>query len=66
MNRHHDHSGLQQETSGTPTGQALDPVCGMQVAAGQGYSEIYQGRELHFCSRACLDKFDAQPQRYAA
>ena len=43
-----------------------DPVCGMPVAEGQGYGENYQGRELHFCSKECLDKFDAQPQRYAA
>lgn len=43
-----------------------DPVCGMTVVPGQGYSEARAGREYHFCSRNCLDKFDAEPQRYAS
>jgi YHS domain-containing protein len=41
-----------------------DPVCGMNVGADQGYSKMHQGRVLRFCSRNCLDKFDAEPQRY--
>jgi YHS domain-containing protein len=43
---------------------AKDPVCGMAVKAGQGYSKNHEGRLLHFCSRKCLDKFEAEPQRY--
>lgn len=43
-----------------------DPVCGMPVGSRQGYSEIYNGRQLRFCSRKCLDQFDAEPQRYLA
>ncbi len=42
-----------------------DPVCGMEVQPGQGYTEIHEGREYRFCSRKCLDQFDAEPQRYA-
>ncbi len=45
--------------------KAKDPVCGMEVAPGQGYTEIHEGREYRFCSRKCLDQFDAEPQRYA-
>jgi YHS domain-containing protein len=45
-------------------GSARDPVCGMDVEAGRGYSEIFEGKEYRFCSRNCLDKFDAEPQRY--
>ena len=45
---------------------AKDPVCGMAVNAGQGYSANYHGRELRFCSKRCLDTFEAQPERYAA
>ena len=41
-----------------------DPVCGMQVEAGQGYSKSHEGRLLRFCSRKCLDKFEAEPHRY--
>ena len=44
---------------------AMDPVCGMPVAVDQGYAEVYQGRLLRFCSRKCLDTFDAAPQQYA-
>jgi YHS domain-containing protein len=60
----HGHEG--HKSGGGAPGSARDPVCGMSVGTGQGYSEVYQGRELRFCSRACLDKFDAQPERYAA
>ena len=41
-----------------------DPVCGMQVAPESGYSRMYQGREYRFCSRKCLDQFDAEPAGY--
>jgi YHS domain-containing protein len=41
-----------------------DPVCGMQVAADSGYAKVYQGKQYRFCSRNCLDKFDADPQQY--
>ncbi len=42
-----------------------DPVCGIEVQAGQGYSEVFASREYRFCSRKCLDKFDANPQQFA-
>lgn len=53
---HSAHGG--QESS------AKDPVCGMSVGPGQGYIKNHEGRELHFCSRNCLDKFEAAPLRY--
>jgi len=60
----HGHGGHQHERQ--DEGSAKDPVCGMSVEPGQGYSEQYQGKVLHFCSKQCLDKFDAEPRRYAA
>lgn len=45
---------------------AKDPVCGMSVEPGQGYTKNHEGRLLHFCSRKCLDKFEAEPQRYVS
>jgi YHS domain-containing protein len=42
-----------------------DPVCGMDVAPGQGYTKMHAGRAYRFCSRACLDKFEANPDQYA-
>jgi len=42
-----------------------DPVCGMTVdprhAAG---SSTYQGQLYHFCSKSCVAKFEANPERY--
>lgn len=57
---HHGHGSRE----GTQAG-SKDPVCGMEVAPDSGYSEKYQNREYRFCSRKCLDKFDANPQQFA-
>ena len=44
---------------------AVDPVCGMTVdprhAAG---SSEYQGKTYHFCSKGCVAKFEAGPEKY--
>jgi len=42
----------------------IDPVCGMEVDHDKGYRKMYQGREYRFCARICLDKFDANPERF--
>jgi len=66
---HGSHGGHEHEThggSGTKETPATDPVCRMPVEPGQGYSKNHGGRLLHFCSRKCLDKFEAEPQRYLA
>ena len=60
--RHEGHDGTATGPSGRSSG---DPVCGMQVEAGRGYSETFAGREYRFCSRKCLDKFDAGPEQFA-
>ena len=51
----HGHGGGRQST---------DPVCGMEVEPDQGYSKMFRGVEYRFCSRNCLDKFDAEPGRF--
>ena len=63
---HGNHESHGQGGHGEEGGSERDPVCGMPVEPGQGYSEQYGGKVLHFCSRRCLDKFDAEPRRYAA
>ena len=57
----HGHGG------GHPPGgtSATDPVCGMSVDPAEGYVRRYAGHEYPFCSRNCLDQFDADPERYA-
>ncbi len=57
---HGGHNGSEQGTTAT------DLVCGMEVAPGQGYTKMHGGREYRLCSRACLDKFDANPDQYAS
>lgn len=43
----------------------LDPVCKGEVnpMSAEAQSE-YEGVVFYFCSRACKEKFDRQPQRY--
>jgi len=41
-----------------------DPVCGMPVEAGTGYTKAHAGARYWFCSRSCLEKFEAEPQKY--
>lgn len=54
------------EQPGAMESRAVDPVCHMEVVPGQGYTKMYDGHSYRFCSRACLDKFEAGPQQYAA
>ncbi len=43
-----------------------DPVCGMQIEEKQaaGKSE-HKGETFYFCSPACKQKFDQNPEQYA-
>lgn len=42
----------------------IDPVCGVEVATNEGYGRMYEDTLYRFCSRDCLDKFDADPGHY--
>ncbi len=42
----------------------IDPVCEMEVEPDKGYAKMYQGTVYRFCTRNCLDKFDANPEHY--
>ena len=45
----------------------IDPICGMQVDEQQSTGQSqYQGQTYYFCSRGCKDRFDQNPQQYAA
>ena len=61
---HGGHGG--HDGNGSPGGNTKDPVCGMDVTPGAGYAKMHRGREYRFCSKKCLDQFDAEPQRYVA
>lgn len=59
----HSHSSRGQG-KGAGVDRDIDPVCGMKVASDAGYSKVHAGVRLPFCSRKCLDQFDADPDRY--
>lgn len=61
-----EHEGHEGHGAAMDMGFTKDPVCGMSVEPGQGYTENHEGKEYRFCSRKCLDKFDAEPQRYVS
>ena len=47
--------------------QQIDPVCGMAVTASIAkFRDHFDGNDYFFCGPKCLDKFRAEPARYAA
>ncbi len=42
----------------------VDPVCGKEVSPTQGYGKMHSQTLYRFCSRECLDAFEADPERY--
>lgn len=34
-----------------------DPVCGVFVSPGTGFSLRHEGREVHFCGQECRDEY---------
>jgi YHS domain-containing protein len=63
--RHGGYAGHEPKP-GLGGGPATDPVCGMEVQAGTGYSKMQGGRIYRFCSKQCLGKFEAAPGQYAS
>jgi YHS domain-containing protein len=61
---HGGHGGGHAPGGDGTAGSTIDPVCGMPVVADQGYTKMHQGRRYQFCSRACLDKFEVNPEPY--
>ena len=53
-----------EKTATAPTG-VVDPVCGMTVdpADAAGSAEL-AGQTYYFCSRSCLERFQAAPEKY--
>jgi Cu+-exporting ATPase len=42
-----------------------DPICGMNVNPDEAAGAFeYEGETYYFCSRHCLEKFKAQPEKY--
>jgi YHS domain-containing protein len=59
---HGHHGGHGSEHSNES--KHIDPVCGKNVPQSEGYGKMHQGHLYRFCSRQCLDAFDAESTRY--
>src|SRR2546421_5652478 len=61
----HDHGSVRSDAPPSQ-GFALDPVCGMPLdTSAVKYKHSHAGQRWYFCSQHCLDKFAAEPERYA-
>ncbi|MDH3302431.1 MAG: XdhC family protein [Acidimicrobiia bacterium] len=59
---HHDHSPA---TAGPTGASAVDPVCGMSVAAVPASLHVeHKGTTVYFCGPGCLQAFTASPDDY--
>ncbi len=46
--------------------QVKDPVCGMMVDRTTPRKRTLHGREYHFCSDACMTRFQENPAAFIA
>ena len=62
----HDHGHDHDASPAPAAGQAIDPVCGMQVPVTAGArTRQYGDQTFYFCSDGCQSRFDADPWFYA-
>jgi Cu+-exporting ATPase len=48
-----------------PARKVLDPVCGMTIAPEDAAgSYVHRGQTYYFCNPSCLERFNADPERY--
>ncbi len=46
---------------------AVDPVCKMEISEEEaGAKAEYEGRTYLFCSPACREEFEKDPEKYAS
>jgi xanthine dehydrogenase accessory factor len=56
----------QRRPRAEPAGFATDPVCGMPVDLAAPHPiAAHDGRDYHFCSSGCRERFESDPARYA-
>lgn len=61
----HGHHGKDRE-QGIGDNNHVDPVCGRTVDPNEGYGKMHENQLYRFCSRQCLDTFEADPAHYAS
>jgi Cu+-exporting ATPase len=58
---------LPQHPDGGSAAEVKDPVCGMDVVPATAAGSVdHRGRTYYFCSRHCVEKFQADPARYVS
>jgi len=58
-------SGDSGHTPSSASGTLVDPVCGMAVDPRRTpHHAVHDGRDWHFCSARCRERFLADPQRF--
>lgn len=57
----HEHASAEKKPEDKPY---TDPVCGMKAAANPEKMATHEGTDYYFCSKGCVAKFTADPQRY--
>ncbi len=63
----HDHGHDHDASPAPAAGQAIDPVCGMQVPVTAGArTRQYGDQTFYFCSDGCQSRFDADPWFHAS
>jgi YHS domain-containing protein len=45
--------------------KAKDPVCGIMVDKDPNLSATHKGETYYFCSKADMEKFKKEPEKYA-
>jgi len=65
MNHQHTPRGTDGNANEGSPKMVTDPVCGMKVDPAKAAGTTrHRGRAFHFCSKSCLAKFEAEPDRY--
>ncbi len=66
MNHQHQSRARDELDDALYPPRVKDPVCGMDVVAGQskGGRYTFEGSEFQFCSPRCREKFAAEPNKY--
>ena len=57
--------GTQGKKAPEKAEKAKDPVCGIMVDKDPNLSTNYKGETYYFCSKADMDKFKKEPDKYA-
>jgi len=52
-------------TNTAPVEKAKDYVCGMMIPKATAIKHAHEGADYYFCADACLEKFKAEPKKYA-